>query len=45
MIDKFNICVEGLIILPGEQESLMNGGKKKKIKIDTVKFGKEMITL
>lgn len=30
MIDKFNICLEGLIILSGEQETPMNGHKKKK---------------
>lgn len=46
MIDKFNVCLEGLIILSGEQETPMNGDKKKKKKkINTVKVGKEMITL
>lgn len=30
--DKFSICLEGLIILSGEQENPMNGGKKRLIK-------------
>lgn len=42
--DKFSICLEGLIILSGEQENSMNGDKKKK-KINKVKVSKEMITL
>lgn len=44
MINKFNMFLEGLIILSGEQESPVNGDKKEK-KINTVKVGSEMITL